>query len=41
MANDYDKIFKEKIESLIPFLARKVLGIDAEILKIQTEQLNQ
>ncbi|MFN8346592.1 MAG: hypothetical protein U0X91_16430 [Spirosomataceae bacterium] len=32
MANDYDKIFKENIESLIPFLARKVLGIEAEIL---------
>lgn len=32
MANDYDKIFKENIENLIPFLARKVLGIDVDIL---------
>jgi hypothetical protein len=32
VANDYDKIFKENIENLIPFLARKVLGIDVDIL---------
>ena len=32
MANDYDKIFKENIETLIPYLAEKILGINAKTL---------
>jgi hypothetical protein len=32
MANDYDRIFKENIENLIPFLAERILGIKAETL---------
>lgn len=29
MANHYDRIFKENLEDLIPFLARRILGIEA------------
>ena len=29
MANEYDKIFKENIEELLPYLAHRLLGIDA------------
>ena len=29
MANEYDKIFKENIEELLPYLAHRLLNIDA------------
>lgn len=39
MANEYDKIFKENIEELLPFLVTRLLGVNADQLEEMPDEL--